>query len=263
VPLHVFACGEARARRFSSPFRLMLGSLRGGFVTRSRNPLICALLGGLALLSSPAKADTRPVVVELFTSQSCSSCPPADALLGELAGRRDVVALGFHISYWDGPGWKDPFSSQSSTDRQRAYARLFGLGQVYTPQMVIDGTREMVGSNHREVLAAVDDARRVTIAPVSFAVDRRSVAIGAGNGRGNVLLVRFTQKRTTRVAGGENARRIVQDANGVETLASLGTWDGSALSFAIEPPADGKGVAVLVQAPDGRILGAAALLGSG
>ena len=226
-------------------------------------PITCALLGGLAVLSSPADADVRPVVVELFTSQSCSSCPPADALLGELARRGDVVALGFHISYWDGPGWKDPFSSQSSTDRQRAYARLFNLGQVYTPQMVVDGAREMIGSDRKEVLAAVRDARRNTIAPVTFAADRRSVAIGAGDGRGNVLLVRFAQKRTTRVAGGENARRTLEDANAVKMLASLGSWNGPALSFAIEPPAEDEGLAVLVQAPDGRMLGAAELPGSG
>ena len=230
----------------------------------SRNVLLTpALLGCLALMSSPATADTRPVLVELFTSQSCSSCPPADALLGELARRRDVVALGFHISYWDGPGWKDPFSSQSSTDRQRAYARLFRLAQVYTPQMIVDGAREMVGSNRDQVLAALRDARPETIAPVTFAADRRSVAIGAGDGRGNVLLVRFAEKRTTRVAGGENARRTLQDANGVEMLTAFGSWNGSALSFAIEPPADGEGLAVLVQAPDGRMLGVATLLGSG
>ena len=226
-------------------------------------PITCALLSGLVVMSSPANADARPVVVELFTSQSCSSCPPADALLGELARRGDVVALGFHISYWDGPGWKDPFSSQSSTDRQRAYARLFNLGQVYTPQMVVDGAREMIGSDRKEVLAAVRDARRNTIAPVTFAADRRSVAIGAGDGRGNVLLVRFAQKRTSRVAGGENARRTLEDANAVKMLASLGSWNGPALSFAIEPPAEDEGLAVLVQAPDGRMLGAAALPGSG
>ena len=233
-------------------------------MTRFHNvPLTCALLGALGLVSASASADTRPVVVELFTSQSCSSCPPADALLGELARRGDVVALGFHISYWDGLGWKDPFSSRSSTDRQRAYARLFGLGQIYTPQMVVDGAREMVGSDRDQVLAAVRDARPETIAPVTFAADRRSVAIGAGDGRGNVLLVQFAQNRTTRVAGGENARRTLQDANGVEMLTALGSWNGSALGFAIEPPADGEGLAVLVQAPDGRMLGAAVLLGSG
>ena len=129
--------------------------------------------------------------------------------------------------------------------------------------MVVDGDREMVGSDRAQVLAAVRDARPETIAPVTFAADRRSVAIGAGDGRGNVLLVQFAQNRTTRVAGGENARRTLQDANGVEMLTALGSWNGSALSFAIEPPADGEGLAVLVQAPDGRMLGAAALLGSG
>ena len=223
-------------------------------------PLMCALLlGSLMLLLSLARADTRPVVVELFTSQGCSSCPPADALLGELAKHDNVIALGFHISYWDGLAWKDPFSSQSSTERQRAYSRLFHLGQVYTPQMVVDGAREMVGSDRQEVLAAVGDARPEAIAPVTFVADRRSVTIGAGDGRGSVLLVRFAQERTTRVAGGENARRTLQDANAVESLVSLGNWDGSALRFAIEPPAAGEGIAVLVQAADGRMLGAAAL----
>src|SRR5271168_3386935 len=165
----------------------------------SQHPMTCALLGSLVFMSSPASAGTRPVVVELFTSQGCSSCPPADALLGDMARRDDVIALGFHISYWDGLAWKDPFSSQSSTDRQRAYSRLFHLGQVYTPQMVVDGAREMVGSDRQEVLAAVGDARPETVAPVSFAADRRSVTIGAGDGRGSVLLVRFAKERTTRV----------------------------------------------------------------
>jgi hypothetical protein len=143
--------------------------------------MTCALIGSLVFMSSPASAGTRPVVVELFT-QSCSSCPPADAPLGELAHSSDVVALGFHISYWDGPGWKDPFSSQSSTDRQRTYARLFELGQVYTPQMVVDGTREMVGSDRASVLAALHDARPETVAPGPLppivALSRSALATG-------------------------------------------------------------------------------------
>jgi hypothetical protein len=125
--------------------------------------------------------------------------------------------------------------------------------------MVVDGAREMVGSDRRQVLTAVRDARPEAIAPVAFAADRRSVTIGAGGGQGSVLLVRFAQSRTTKVTGGENARRTLQDANGVEALASLGSWNGSPLNFAIEPPAAGEGIAVLVQAPDGRMLGAAAL----
>src|SRR6202163_2652786 len=124
-----------------------------------RNLRLAALLLGLAVAATPAAADPRPVVVELFTSQGCSSCPPADALLGELAQRGDVLALGFHISYWDGLGWKDPSSRQSSTDRQRAYARLLGRGQVYTPQMVVEGRSEMVGSDRGAVLAALRDAQ--------------------------------------------------------------------------------------------------------
>ena len=201
----------------------------------------------------------HPVLIELFTSQGCSSCPPADSLLGELARNSDVVALGFHISYWDGLGWKDPFSSQSSTDRQRTYARLLEIGQVYTPQIIVDGSREMVGSDRAKVLAALHDARTEAIAPVTFAADRRSVTIAAGDARGSVLLVRFALERTTRVARGENARRTLQDANAVESLSSLGSWEGSPLRFAIEPPAAGEGIAVLVQAADGRMFGAAKL----
>src|SRR5436190_8037368 len=143
---------------------------------------IAALLCGLAVAAMPAGAEPRPAVVELFTSQGCSSCPPADALLGELARRGDVVALGFHISYWDRLGWKDPLSSEASTARQRDYARRFHGGQVYTPQIVVDGTSEMVGSDRDAVLAALGAARPEAVAPVSFAADRRSVSIGAGAG---------------------------------------------------------------------------------
>jgi hypothetical protein len=219
---------------------------------------------GLLSIGSPANAEARPAVVELFTSQGCSSCPPADALLGELAARRDVIALGFHISYWDSLGWTDPFSSPQSTERQRAYARSFG-GQVYTPQLIVDGTREMVGSRREEVMAALREASHEPIAEVAFAADRRSVTIGpaatAGN-TGQVVLVRFARKRTTHVGAGENARHTAEDANGVKALATLGTWQGTEVGFAVEPPAAGDGIAVLVQAADGRMLGAAVLLGS-
>src|SRR5580704_17102692 len=92
----------------------------------------------IAIASAAAVAATRPVVVELYTSQGCSSCPPADRLLGELAKRSDIVALGFHITYWDGAAWRDPFSRPESTERQAAYDRHLTGGQVYTPQMVID-----------------------------------------------------------------------------------------------------------------------------
>jgi hypothetical protein len=232
-------------------------------MAQNRTARLAVLLLGLAFAAMPANADPRPVVVELFTSQGCSSCPPADAFLGELARRADVLALGFHISYWDSLGWKDPLSSPSATARQKAYARHFTDGRIYTPQMVVDGIDEMVGSDRAAILAAVGEAPPGAIAPVSFAADQRSVAIGSGTGNGEVLLVRFVQHRTTDVGAGENSGRRADDFNGVKTLATLGAWDGSRLEFPVEPPVAGEGLAVLVQAPDGHMLGAAMVLGSG
>ena len=142
-------------------------------------PLFSACSPCLLAAAGSPRAETRPVVVELFTSQGCSSCPPADALLRELAGRADVIALGFHISYWDRLGWKDPLSNEASTDRQKAYASRLS-GRVYTPQIVVEGTNEMVGSDRAAVAAALRNARPEAVAPVSFAADRASVAIGGG-----------------------------------------------------------------------------------
>ena len=222
-----------------------------------------AAAGALTALIAPARADPRPVVVELFTSQACSSCPPADALLGELARRPDVLALGFHITYWNGTGWTDPLSTPAATARQEAYARRFNAGQVYTPETVVDGTRDMVGSDRRTVMAAIAAAKRDAGAPVSFAADRRSVAIGRGAGRGAVLLVRYLRQRATTVAGGENAGRKSSDVNGVESLVTLGAWDGAPCHSVVAPPGPGEGIAVLVQAPGGPILGAANLTAPG
>ena len=155
----------------------------------------------LASLPLAVQAETRPIVVELFTSQGCSSCPPADALLTELAQRPEVIALGFHIDYWDKLGWKDPLSTPQSTERQRRYARLFGT-PTYTPQLVIDGTREMVGSQRETVLAALRQTTPAAVAPVAFATDRRAVTIGtaaAAAGDGQVWLVRRAGRRSVPV----------------------------------------------------------------
>src|ERR1700688_4289401 len=138
------------------------------------------LLFAVFFATATAAAETRPVVVGLFPSQGCSSCPPADRLLGELAERKDIVALGFHITYWDGAAWRDPFSRQASTDRQIAYDRRLTGGQVYTPQMIVEGTAALVGSHRQAVLAALGQAKPQTAAAVTFAADRKSVAIGAG-----------------------------------------------------------------------------------
>jgi hypothetical protein len=220
-----------------------------------------AILALLALLLSSvaAFADTRPLVVELFTSQGCSSCPPADKLLGELAQRGNVIALGYHITYWDGAQWRDPLSRPESTERQQAYDKGLTGGQIYTPQMVIEGTEDVVGSDRSLVLAALDKAKPIAAATITFAPDRRAVTIGAGSapaGAG-VLVARYVLKRSTQVQGGENAGHSATDVNAVTSLKMIGDWTGKAESLPIEPPRDGEGLAVLVQSPDGRFLGAA------
>src|SRR6201994_2868557 len=124
----------------------------------SRLILSLGLIAGLA--PAMANAAERPVVVELFTSQGCSSCPPANAYLNEGSrGRRDVLALAFHVTYWDKLGWKDPFSLESATDRQAVYGRRFGDGS-YTPEMVVDGAASAVGSDRSQVGSAIESAKR-------------------------------------------------------------------------------------------------------
>ena len=225
--------------------------------------LSAVMVFGFGALLAQARAETRPVVVELFTSQGCSSCPPADALLGELAKRSGVVALGYHISYWDRLGWRDPLSSEAATQRQLRYARLFNDSQVYTPEVVVDGASDLVGSDRDAVLKAVAAAHPDAAAPITIATDRRSVAIGGGRGSGEVLLVRFAKHYSTQIGAGENSGRTADDFHGVKSISPLGSWSGGDVTVPIEPPGVGEGLAVLVQAADGRILGAAMALGGG
>jgi hypothetical protein len=206
-----------------------------------------------------ASAETRPIVVELFTSQGCSSCPPADAVLAELAPRKDVLALGFHVDYWDSLGWKDPLSTPGATSRQHAYAAQFGRHEVYTPQIVVDGQRQAVGSNRDAVFQAIAQSDATSVVPVAFAADGKSVAIGTGSGQGKVLLIRYVRSRTTQVQRGENAGRTAVDVNGVESLRAAGDWAGQKMEFPVDPVDADHGVAVVIQGADGRILGAAAL----
>jgi hypothetical protein len=215
-----------------------------------------------------AHADGRPspVVVELFTSQGCSTCPPADAYLGELASRPGVLALAFHVDYWNYIGWTDPFASKAATDRQRGYAKHLGLRYVYTPQMVINGTTESVGSGREAIAQLIADAAADKTPRVGVSVTRGTggqivVHIDAGQASepATIWLVGFDREHATQVPRGENEGRVLRDYQVVRTLKELGTWSGAALDLTLaEDAATGDGgVGVLVQLKGtGRIIGA-------
>lgn len=235
---------------------------------RPRRTAIAASL--LAALAAPAVAQQsaepqrRPIVVELFTSQSCSSCPPADALLTELARTRpgDVLPLTFHVTYWNGLGWRDPFSFAAATERQRAYAGQLHDQGIYTPQMVVDGTDGFVGSDRGAAAAALRraEAAGVTAAPVRLSRrgDTLVVEVGAGTGQATLLLLGFDREHRTAVGGGENGGRRLLETNVVRSIGVLGAWSGKPARIEAPAPA-GEDVAALLQAPDGRIIGAARL----
>ncbi|MCK1719504.1 DUF1223 domain-containing protein [Bradyrhizobium sp. 141] len=222
------------------------------------------LAGSILCLPAMAAAEERPVVVELFTSQGCSSCPPANAFLNEMTkGRSDILPLAFHVTYWDRLGWKDPFSLEAATSRQDRYGRRFGDGS-YTPEMVVDGGVGLVGSRRDEVNAAIDHAKRgqQTVAAVRVSKENGNVRIhvGSGRGSGRVLLIGFDHEHTTQIGRGENGGRTLTEANVVRSIRSVAEWSGEATSITERFPL-GDDVAVVIEAPDGTIVGAARLTG--
>lgn len=220
---------------------------------------------GLALILLPAYAVAaeRPVVVELFTSEGCSSCPPADAYLTELSrSGRSVLPLAFHVTYWNGLGWKDPYSLDAATQRQARYGSRFGDGS-YTPEMVVDGAHGFVGSERGEVGAAIQRARgNRTAAAMSVTREggRLSIEVAAGSGTGRLLLIGFDPQHRTAVGRGENSGRTLTESNIVRSIRPIGEWSGAPLQLSEAAPA-GEDVAVLLEAPDGRIIGASRLGG--
>lgn len=213
------------------------------------------LLAALPGLAGPAAAMPPPVLVEMFTSQSCSSCPPADALLAELVGRPGVLALSLHVTYWDRLGWRDRFSLPAATERQRRYATTLGHGQVYTPQAVVQGARDVVGSDRGALLAAL---RAAAPAPVTLglAAEGGTVALtaGEGAGEGSLWLVGFDRRHVTPIGGGENGGRTLTHVNVVRSLRRVGAWAGGAVRIAAPRP-EGERLALLLQATEGPILG--------
>ena len=224
--------------------------------------LLAAWAAIMALAVGAAAAAARPTVVELFTSQGCSSCPPADALLGELAARSDVLALAFHVDYWDELGWRDRFELPQSAQRQSQYALRLGLASVYTPQLLIDGKIDLPGNDRRRVEQLLAAPRSGV--PISVAVEGGDLVVGvgavAGAPGGDVTLVSYLPEALTAIGRGENAGRALREFNIVRSFRVIGSWRGTAAQWRVKRsslPADARFVAVLVQESGlGAIIGA-------
>jgi hypothetical protein len=226
---------------------------------RSSGALLLLLLL-LGLLASSACAANPIAVVELFTSQGCSSCPPANDNVRALADRTDVLSLSFGVTYWDQLGWKDTFAQPAFTARQVAYERVLHHAGPFTPQVVVDGRADVVGMRKGEVEGLI--ARTRLAGGPSVDIRGRQVTVAAGpasGGAADVWLVRY-DPRTIEVAvrAGENNGRTLPHRNVVRQLLRLGAWSGKAETFTAPPAPAGLASAVLVQAPGaGPILAAA------
>lgn len=217
----------------------------------------------LALVAVPAVAGERTVVMELFTSQSCSSCPPADALLGQLAERPEIVALAWHVSYHDAAGaWRDRFSIPEAWLRQDGYRRRLGIDTVYTPQMIVDGRDDVIGSDASRLLSLADHRKTEVGVQLSVNGTELTARLEKGaDGPADILLVAYRPVADTPVGGGENAGRRLREYNLVRNWRVLGRWTGLEQTVTASLsglPADSGAIALLLQQPDfGPIIGAA------
>jgi hypothetical protein len=210
------------------------------------------MAGALVCCASAAYASARAAVVELYTSEGCSSCPPAEAYVGELTQRRDVLALTFHVDYWDDLGWRDRFGLPEAVQRQRAYAKILGLSSVYTPQVVVDGRIDHVGSDRESIGRDLAEKRNGVAVALSVRGGEILVDVGAQEilAPSEVLLVAYQRLAVSPIGRGENAGRTIKEFNIVRNLRSLGRWDGQQRQYrsrvdSLSP--DATDVAVLLQ----------------
>jgi hypothetical protein len=243
-----------------------------GGTMASRLTLTLAALGVAALLQ-PALADPPRAVVELFTSQGCSSCPPADALMVEFAHQPDVVALSFPVTYWDYLGWKDTLAHAAFTERQKAYAHARSDRQVFTPQMIVNGKKSCIGSDRAQIeraIQATSKGRTALPVDVNLAEQNGTVTISieetgeTPSREAEVWIFPVLRAQTVPIERGENRGKTITYANVVRGLNRLGTWHGGSARF--EVPVEtarsgGDGYVVLLQSTDedrpSLILGAA------
>jgi hypothetical protein len=211
----------------------------------------------------PAAVSAQNVVVELFTSQGCSSCPPADDVLRKLVKEEGVIVLGWHVDYWDYLGWKDEFSRSENTERQMGYRDRWNLRSLYTPQAVIHGEAQIVGSNERKIRMYVEQFQaekpmlEISLHTSGDTADIKVSALASKLPAADIFLLRITPEATTRIPRGENAGRTISYVNVVEEMTWIGDWNGSS---DVNIPASLNGSSkyvVLVQAKDfGPVLGA-------
>lgn len=210
-------------------------------------------------------AHASPVVAELFTSQGCSSCPPAERLFSELADQDNLITIEWHVDYWDdlvhgGSRWEDPYSSAANTSRQRDYNRaLRGSGAVYTPQAIINGQSELVGSHSKDVRKTISNAPAL---PLSVSIENGVASIAGEAPDARITYVRLLKKHQTHIKGGENKGRRLAGKHIALSTISLGKWTGAPLSLELPSLEAGETCVILVQSQDkraqtvGHILGA-------
>jgi hypothetical protein len=217
------------------------------------------LATGAAALAHSTRAAARPVVLELFTSQACSSCPPADALLGELARLPGVIALAWHVDYWNDLGWRDPFATRFATDRQRAYAtRLHD--EVYTPALVVNGAAIVIGSERPAVAAAIGHAAPLAVtATLVRDANGLGATLGVTEAPLSALLAVYAPERATAVGAGENRGRQLREYHIVTATHRTEVPPRAAQTLRFPAIAPGYGAALLLQTEDLRIVGAANL----
>jgi len=215
-------------------------------------------------LAAPARAQNpAPVVVELFTSQGCDACPPADAYLAELADRPDVIALALHVDYWDYLGWADVFARKACTARQKAYRDRMGIRMVYTPQMVVQGRGEAVGSEREQVEALIDAARAGSVPQAVSIRQAEGMLLGhlrpAAEAAGDIWIATYDREEEVEITRGENAGRTFTYHNVVESLMTLGYWPGTApREIELPRPGGGEGIVLWLQDGAGGPISAAA-----
>ena len=211
----------------------------------------------LALIFIDDAAQAQPVVVELFTSQGCSSCPPANASLAAISNRPDVLALSFGVTYWDYLGWKDTFARPEFTQRQIRYERGLGHDRPFTPQIVVNGSTDTVGDSLGNVEHIVAAAH---LEGPQIKLNGTTVLVGAAapTSSADVWLVRYDPRTiNVSVARGENEGVTLPHKNVVRELTRLGSWSGQATSYEISPAKEGLATAILVQRPNGGAILAA------